>query len=306
MPFAINPVVMVLFLFISPPGCTRQEGIVTGTVSPPAPGIRVSALQNGKTVSLVPADARDGTFSMKLAPGTYDINISAPDFPLPMVFYFVSVEQGKTTELSPIAFAGSSVREKGALSGRITPARPGASITLLAEGKERASTGTDSEGNYSFKGVPAGFYDLQVRMPDYAPEVVPVAVAAENITRYNPILFYASAVEGVDWAAGKLRVIGQGFPPHTSANPTVSRELARRAALTDAQRKLLKALSEIKTGPDEMLQSRIGEKKFSRRIEGFIKGYHIVGERDRGGGAIEIDVELVLTGKNGLSRYLSE
>jgi hypothetical protein len=43
-----------------------------------------------------------------------------------------------------------------------------------------------------------------------------------------------------------------------------------------------------------------------RRIEGFIKGYRIVGEREREDGMIEIDLELRLAGQHALSRLLIE
>ncbi|HUJ17356.1 MAG TPA: hypothetical protein VL197_05125 [Nitrospirota bacterium] len=119
-------------------------------------------------------------------------------------------------------------------------------------------------------------------------------------------LLLAAEQEGVDWAAGKIRVTGIGMPPANAASPTIRRELAERAALSDAERKLVKAVSEIKVGSDGNVRSHMGERDFTEKIQGYIKGYHVTGERERDDGGIEIDVELPLNGQNGLSRQLFE
>jgi hypothetical protein len=102
-----------------------------------------------------------------------------------------------------------------------------------------------------------------------------------------------------------IRVTGIGMPPANTDNPTVRREMAERAALSDGRRKLVKAIAEIKVGPRQTLRSRLGEKKFTRKVEGFIKGYTVVGKRELEGGIIEIDLVLPLTGPGELSRHLS-
>ncbi len=177
--------------------------------------------------------------------------------------------------------------------------------TLYAEGKELAAVETDSEGKYIFKELEAGPYILQAKAKDYAPDAAAVNIQEGTATQ-NLRLFYASPIDGVNWAEGKIHVTGVGLPPANAASVTISREMAQRAALADAQRKLLKAVAGIKTGPDRSLKSQLGEKKFSQKIQGFIKGYKIVGQRELDGGKIEIDVELPLTGRDGLSRYLTE
>ena len=108
------------------------------------------------------------------------------------------------------------------------------------------------------------------------------------------------------WASGKIRVTGTGLPPADASNPSISREAARRAALADAQRKMVKAISQIKVGPNKSLKSKFGQHKFTEKIEGFIRGYAITDERELDGGKIEVDMELPLTGQNGLSRHLGE
>ncbi|OGW34614.1 MAG: hypothetical protein A2010_17525 [Nitrospirae bacterium GWD2_57_9] len=112
----------------------------------------------------------------------------------------------------------------------------------------------------------------------------------------------ASAADDVDRAAGRIRVTGVGVPPQDAPNSTVRREMAERAALADAERKLVKAVAEIKIGPDQNAGSRMNKKNFSRKIQGYIKGYTVVGERELADGTVEIDLELPLNGQNGLSR----
>ncbi len=296
----ITALSMQLFVF----NCARQVGTVAGIVNPAVKGVRIAALQNGKIISSVEA-GMDGKFSMTLAQGTYDISVSAPASPFPMVFHAVDVQQGKNTYLSHIDLPLNST-VKGALSGRVSPALAGTTVALFVEGKEQASVNTDNEGEFIFRELLAGTYTLQARAPGYAPDTVAVTVSPERPTTHNLCLFYVSAIEGVDWAAGKIRASGIGLPPANAAGVTISREMARRAALADAERKLLKAVIEIKLGPVESLGSRMREKKFSRKIEGFIKGYKVARERELDAGRIETDLELPLTGVNGLTQYVVE
>lgn len=60
------------------------------------------------------------------------------------------------------------------------------------------------------------------------------ATAIENIR-----LLYFSTVRGVDWSLGIIRATGTGQPPPTATNATTRREMAKCAALVDAQRTLL-------------------------------------------------------------------
>lgn len=304
MSLRINLLITVLSMQLFVFNCARQDGTVAGIVNPAVKGVRIAALQNGKIVSSVES-GMDGEFSMTLAQGTYDISVSAPASPFPMVFHAVDVQQGKNTYLSHIDLPLNSAA-KGALSGRVSPARAGTTVALFAEGRELAAVSTDNEGKYIFKELPEGSYTLQARAPGYAPDTVAVTVSSERSTTHNLCLFYVSAIEGVDWAAGKIRATGLGVPPPNAPNHTIRREMARRAALADAERKLLKAVAEIKVGPDESLGSRMREKNFSRKIEGFIKGYKVARERELDAGKIETDLELPLTGLNGLTQYFAE
>ncbi len=134
----------------------------------------------------------------------------------------------------------------------------------------------------------------------------------------SALLFYQSAAAkaadsrgattpGVENHAGRtLRVSGRGSAPPNVINPTVRREMAERAALSDARRKLVQALADLKAVDGRTLESRMGEPNFSRHVEGFIKGYTVTGERELSDRRIEIDLELPLADQGGVSSYLEE
>jgi hypothetical protein len=282
----------------------NQEGALEGTVIPSSStGVKIMATQTGKIQSSIDATANDGKFRMTLPPGVYTVNVSMPNSPYPMTFPAVVIDPGKTATLPPISLAQASGH--AVLTGRILPGRGKTTVTLYADGKERAAVQTD-DGKYEFTGLPAGNYTLQAGAPDYAQDAVELTIADNQAATQNLRLLYAAKIDGIDWSAGKIRVIGTGLPSANASNPTSRRELARRAALADAERNLLKVLAGIKVGPDQSLKSFWGEKKYRVTVRGFIQGFQVVGERELDNGKIEVEVELPLTGRAGLTRYLSE
>jgi len=82
--------------------------------------------------------------------------------------------------------------------------------------------------------------------------------------------------------------------------------MTERAALTDARRKLVQALAGLQSSDGRTLESRMGEQNFSRKVEGFIRGYTVAGKRELPDGKIEIGLELVQDGPGGPSWYLPE
>jgi hypothetical protein len=120
-----------------------------------------------------------------------------------------------------------------------------------------------------------------------------------------PADVFSGMLEFSEPAPETLRVTGMGLPPAGVTNPTIRREMAERAALSDAERKLVQSIAEFKTG-SETVRSRMGAGTFTRRIEGFIQGYRVVDRRERDHGGIDLDIELELTGQNALSRILIE
>lgn len=285
--------------------CTpRQDGAVEGTVNPPNAAARITATQDGRAVTTVDVISADGKFRIALAPGRYDINVTVPSSPFPLIFPGVIVEPGKTTTLLPIDLtmpSGQSV-----LIGTIVPGGAVTKVTLLYEGKERAAMNTDGEGKYEFMGLPAGNYTVQVNSPDYAGDTAVINVGDAQKTTQNIRLLYVSTIDGVDWSGGNIRATGVGLPSKNAPTATVSREMAKRAAVADAQRNLLRIIEQIKVSPDQQLRSFMGGKDYTEKIQGFVQGYKIVGERELDGGRREVVLELPLSGPAGLSAFIRE
>jgi hypothetical protein len=293
--------VAVFFLF----SCqTKQNGTVEGTIVPPGTSARISAVQDGKTVQIVPVGAQDGKFNLQLAPGTYTITITTSASPYPLSLTNIVVTSGITTTLSPIVLMPSA--GKAVLSGKIIPSRSRSEVKLIYEGKERAAVHTDTEGKYEFKELPAGTYILQANAPGHAEDATQIVIGENQQVEQNAVLFPISAIDGVDWTAGKIRATGTGLPPQNAANPSVQRAMAQRAALADAQRNLLRAIEQIRLDSDKIVKTAMNDKNFASKIQGFIKGYTVIGERELPGGKIEVVLELPLNGPSGLSRYITE
>ncbi len=223
--------------------------------------------------------------------------------------------------ISLVPFTASACSsENGSITGVAFPAAEGVEVRALVNGKQVATANPNVHDGRFIMTVPSGIYEVRLSVPNAEFPVVFKAVAVQsgkttdlsNITTSIPAsgspssFFYASPIEGVNWASGKIRVTGTGLPPVDAPNPSVSREAARRAAHADAQRKLVKAISQIKVSPNKSLKSKLGENKFTEKIEGFIRGYAVTDERELEGGKIEVDMELPLTGQNGLSHYLGQ
>ena len=96
------------------------------------------------------------------------------------------------------------------------------------------------------------------------------------------------------------------MPPENEANGAVRREMAKRSALADAERNMLKTIGQIRIDTGQTVQSAMHDKNVSIKIEGFLKGYTIVSERELENGQFEVVLELPLTGPAGLTRHLTE
>jgi len=299
-PFRIA--VTALLILVALVACTgKRDGAVEGVVTPIS-GVRVVALQQGRTIASVDIDQRDGRFRIALPAGSYDISITAPSSPYPLKLSGVAVATGATTTLAPVSLAPAS--GTAAISGRVLAAGTGTRVKLLADGAERASVSTDSRGLYEFTGLPAGRYTVEVASPGYANDSFALDVADKQRTVRNVRMLYVTAITGIDWNSGRLRARGIGVPPKQAPSPTVKREMTRRAAIIDAERNLFKAIEQINTAPDEKLTATLEGGSFVQNLQGYLKGYRVAAERDLDGGRIEIEIELPLTGPGGLSSRL--
>jgi hypothetical protein len=297
--------IMLVLVAFSLSACqTKQDGALEGMVTPANSNAKITALQAGKPVSAVDANIQDGKFRMALAPGMYDISVTAPAAPFPMSFPGIRIEPGKTITLPPVELAPAT--GKANLSGKVFPVVPNSQVKLIYEGKERAAVHTDPEGKYEFTELPAGTYVLQASAPGHAEDAAQVVVAENQKAEQNAVLFPITTIDGVDWAAGKIRSTGVGIPPQNAANSTVRHAMAQRAALADAQRNMLRTIEQIRLDDKHDVKTAMRRKDFSEKIQGFLKGYAVISERESADGKIEVVLELPLTGPAGLTRYVTE
>jgi len=293
--------VMLFSLYACP---AKQDGVLEGAVTPANSGALITVLKESAEVRTASTGSLDGKFRLALASGTYALKVTVPGSPYPLRLDTIVVKSGETTVLPPIVLA--PMTGTGVLSGKLTPPRPDAEVKLIYEGKERAAVRVDRDGNYEFKEVPSGSYTVQTNAPGHADDTVPVVITENQKVRQNTVLLPISSINGVDWAAGKIRSSGIGFPPQNAANETIRKELTKRAALVDAQRNMLRIIEQIRLDENQTIKTAMNNKRMAIRIEGFVQGYTVVSERELENGKIEIVLELPLTGPSGLTRYITE
>ena len=295
---------ILILLVLSLDAChAKQEGAVEGTIVPPDASAQVMAIREGNTVATV-RGGQDGKFRLGLAAGTYTISVSTSASTFPVRMDGVVVKPGETTTLPPLQLTPPA--GKAALIGRIIPPRPNSEVKLIYEGKERASVHADEEGRYEFKELPAGTYEVRATAPGHADDIAPVVIPENETVQQTDVLFPVVAINGVDWAAGKIRATGIGLVPPNAANTSTARAMAQRAALADAERNLLRTVEQIKIDGEHQVGTLMQNRTVATRIQGFVKGYTVVSERELEGGRYEIILELPLTGTAGLSRYITE
>ncbi len=279
----------------------REKGTIQGTVTPASAGVRVNVTSRGSTVASSAPDEHTGKFSVSVDPGSYDVTITSPSSPFPLSFPAVEVAPEKPAVLGVIEM--SPFRGAASISGKIRAATS-ARVTLLLDGQERSSVETDRTGRYELKELPAGRYSLHVQAPGYADDGRSVDIADGQRVALNIALLYRSQIDGVDWSQGTIRALGIGSAPPQAVNATVKREMAKRAALADAERNLLRGVQMIETGPGEKLSTFLGPRLYTQTIEGYVQGFRMVAERQTEGGKVEVELELPLTGPGGLSSRL--
>lgn len=279
----------------------KHDGAVEGMVVPPGFGVRITISQSGKTVHAVDANARDGKFRIALAPGKYDVSVSAPASPFPVTIAGINVDPGKTATLPSVEIAQLS--GTAALSGIVSPGGPGTKVTLLYEGRERASMAAAPDGRYEFTALPEGKYTIMASSPGYASDSAEIRLSGDRGAAQNIRLLYETPIDGIDWTRGVIHARGKGLYPANSANHTAMLEMARRAALSEAERNLLRIIEQIKLAPNRDMKSVMTTGTVTVRIKGYLQGFKISNEREVDGG-VEIELELPLTGPGGLTRSI--
>jgi hypothetical protein len=281
---------------------SRERGAITGSVVPPAPGIRISAAQDGVTVASTTVDVGNGAFTLTLNAGTYNVSVTTTSSPFPVSFPAVIVEPGQNRSLGTIELPAAAGH--ASVSGRIYAGGAASRISLFRDGVERASITTSPSGTYELKELPSGDYVVRAQAEHYADDNRSITVSDSSRSEVNMRMIYRSQLDGVDWERGTLRSRGVGLAPPTAPTPTIRRELAKRAALADAERNLLRIIQMIQVGPAHALNGLMEQGSFTQRLGGFLQEYRVVADRDLEGGRVEIEIELPLTGPGGLSSYL--
>jgi hypothetical protein len=94
--------------------------------------------------------------------------------------------------------------------------------------------------------------------------------------------------------------------PQDASNETTSKEMAKRAALTDARRNMLRIIEQMRIDDKQDMKSAMRDKNVASKVEGCLKGATVISERELDDGAIEVVLELPLSGPEGLSRCISD
>ena len=293
---------IVVFFLIA--ACTTgQMGTLKGTVNPADPVAEITIIQNGKSVASFNTAAGDGTFSAQVKAGIYTVRITSPASVFPVTITDVIIKSDETTLVPPVNMAPTG---KAIVTGRITPVRPGTKVKLIGEGQERAAVHIGADGTYEFRELPAGNYAIQTEAPGYAGDNSPLTISADQKTEQNVLLLPITTTAGVDWASGKIRATGHGLPPVQATSSIVRREMTKRAAISDAQRNLLKIVQNIRISSTLDIKTYMQDANRAERIQGFIRGYTVVSEAEHDDGSVDVILELPLTGPAGLSRYVTE
>jgi len=291
----------LFFLLVA---CTTQQlGTLKGTVTPADPIAEITIVQKGKSVASFNTAPVDGTFSGQVKAGVYTIRITSPSSVFPVTIADVIVKSGETTLVPPVNMAPAG---KAIVTGRITPVCPGTKVKLIGEGQERAAAHISDDGTYEFSELPAGNYAIQTEAPGYAGDNSPLTISADQKTEQNVLLLPITTTAGVDWASGKIRAAGHGLPPLQAASSVVRREMTKRAAISDAQRNLLKIVQNIRISSTLDIKTYMQDANRAERIQGFIRGFTVVSETEQDDGSVDVILELPLTGPAGLSRYVTE
>ncbi len=295
-------IIGIAFVLSSMAAGATQNGVVEGTLDPPDAVAKVSAIREGNTIATVSAGGQGGKFRLAVEAGTYTILVSAPVSSFPVRLDSIVVKPGETTTLPPVLIVPGS--GKAVLFGRILPPGTESEVRLIQEGKERAAARSDKEGRYEFQGLSAGEYEVRTTAPGYAEDLAPVTIPENQRVHQTSVLFPVTAIDGVDWTAGRIRATGVGSPPQNAGNPAADRAMTQRAAMADAQRNLLRIVEQIRIDGRHSVKSVMSTRSGVERIQGYLSGFKVVSEKDLSDGRVEIILELPLTGPGGLSRYL--
>jgi YD repeat-containing protein len=187
---------------------TVGSGTIAGSVTRASDGTAiVGALVEGLQSNLVKASANSGSNGAytvsNLAPGTYDVRVSASGFG-------TSIRTGYSVSAGASTTVNASLSLPGTISGKVTKsdgvtAITGASVAIIQGTDTVSSTASDATGNYSISNVPAGTYSVQVGAAGFNTQVQAGAVVSTgNTTTENFALVGQSLITYSYDALGRL------------------------------------------------------------------------------------------------------
>ena len=102
----------------------------------------------------------------------------------------------------------------------------------------------------------------------------------------------------VNWTLGKVTAKGSGVPPTGVTVPSQARIMAERAARADALRNLLEAVKGVRVDAETTVENYTTKSdRVMTRVSGIVIGAREVGKRYLSDGAVEITMEINLTGE---------
>ncbi len=297
--------VLISFLLFVLTGCpSGPEGILQGSVVRPSPGVRLSVEEGGKVVSEVTFTSGAGAFRIPLSAGSYEVRVATRSSTGSVVLSGIRVRSGETTNLAPITVAPEE-HGSGTVAGTVRPPGIAARVSLFRDGTERASVAAARSGRFRFRRLPAGHYTIKASAAGYSCDSAEVEVSGNRTTKEVFRLLYMTDIDGIDWTAGMVRARGVGHPSWQAPTPAIRHAMAKEAAVADAERNLLNIVGQIRLGPDTRLSETLRTGAAAAKLQGFLREYRIVADRELNAGKVEVELELPLTGPDGLSSLLA-
>jgi|GEM_PF-4917638 len=174
------------------------SGTLSGTVTNATDGTTLGSASvtvlEGQNVVGSATTAADGTYSLTLGPGTYDVSVSRSHFEGGFASGATVTDGGTTTQDVGLAPTGT-------LDGTVTEASSGdaisgASVQLTRTNSQgQYTTTTGASGGYS-KTVATGTYDVQVSASGYATQTKQVSVGPNGTATTALALQQAGTIQG--------------------------------------------------------------------------------------------------------------
>ena len=167
-------------------------GTVAGTVTDSANGTALSGATVSYSGGSTTTDSAGNYTLSNVAAGTYSISAAATGF--------TSGSQSVTVTANTTAtanFALGPVPATGSITGKVTNISTGGAVSAAAVSYSGGSTTTDTSGNYTLNGVPAGTVSLTVTHTGYRTRTVSVTVNGGATTTANIAISTSGKLAGV-------------------------------------------------------------------------------------------------------------